>query len=84
MLSCKEVTRIVASGELAEAGWGRRSSVRLHHLMCRHCRRYACQMRDLGTAARSLWGPGRDENPEALERLEGAILRRHPTQAPDP
>ena len=80
MLSCKNVSFLVASGELAEAGWGRRFYVRIHHLMCRHCRRYARQMKDIGTAARNLLGPGRPEDPETLKRLEVAILASAPAQ----
>lgn len=81
MLSCKNVSFLVASGELAESGWGRRFYVGLHHLMCRHCRRYARQMRNIGAAARNLWGPGRPEDPETLEQLEVAILASAPARA---
>lgn len=52
MLTCKEVTRLVASDELAGAGWSRRLAVRLHYMMCSHCRRYAAQIRRLGEWAR--------------------------------
>ena len=72
MLACKEVTRIIAAGELDEAGWKRRHVVRLHLLMCRHCRRYAAQLRAIGKAARDIWGT--DQDSEAIERLQRAIL----------
>ena len=75
MLACKEVTRIVAAQELDEAGWKRRLAVRLHLLMCRHCRRYAAQLRAIGKAARSIWGiRPEDQDSEAVERLERVIL----------
>ena len=75
MLSCKEVTRKIASDELAEAGWRERLAVRFHLLLCRHCRRYAVQLRAIGAAARNLWGP-RSEDAPSLERLEHEILDR--------
>jgi predicted anti-sigma-YlaC factor YlaD len=55
MPTCEEVARTIASAELATAGWRRRLSVRLHLLMCRHCRRYFRQMREIGTAARRIF-----------------------------
>ena len=77
MLSCKEVTRIVASDELAGAGWRRRQLVRFHIFFCRHCRRYAAQMRAIGQSARKLLGFGSEE-PEAIRWLERAILQHLP------
>ena len=56
MISCREVTRTISSGELEAAAWPRRLRVKLHLLMCRHCRRYARQLEKLGAAARDLWG----------------------------
>ena len=79
MLACKEVTRIVAAEELDEAGWKRRLAVRLHLLMCWHCRRYAAQLRAIGEAARSILGTRpEDQDSEAIERLERAILAPSP------
>ena len=75
MMTCKEATRVIASEEFAEAGWGRRLGVRLHLLMCRHCRRYAAQLRALGAYARKRWGP-HTEDSDTLQRLERDILER--------
>ena len=74
MMRCKELARLVASDGLAEATWSRRVAVGFHLLMCRHCRLYTAQMRDLGSAARSLfkredWGPG-------LDRMKSSILEK--------
>lgn len=76
MLSCKDVTRTIAGEEVVEASWWRWFQVRLHLLMCQHCRRYAAQLRVIGKVARNLWGtrPG-DEDPEALKHLEETILK---------
>ncbi len=75
MLSCKEVTRKIASDEFAEAGWRERLAVRFHLLLCHHCRGYAAQLRAIGAAARDLWSP-RSQDPLTLERLERQILKR--------
>ena len=88
MLSCKEVTRKIASDELAEAGWRERLAVRLHLLLCRHCRRYVAQLRAIGAAARNLWW-SRSQDPSTLERLERQILedclggQEAPTRTPE-
>jgi predicted anti-sigma-YlaC factor YlaD len=54
MLSCREVTSLTASDRLAAAGFRQRLAVRVHLLMCRHCRRYARQLRAMARAAREL------------------------------
>jgi predicted anti-sigma-YlaC factor YlaD len=75
MPSCREVARAVASGELEEAAPLRRVAVRLHLLMCRHCRRYSRQIRALGLAAREALARPSGER-ESLERLRRALLGR--------
>ena len=75
MVSCKEVTRKIASDEFAEAGWNERLAIRHHLLGCHHCRGYAAQLRAIGAAARNLLGR-RSQDPSALERLERQILER--------
>ena len=74
MLSCKEVTRKIASDELSGARWSQRMAIRLHLFLCRHCGAYAAQLRAIGVAARNLW-PEDSENSGTLERLEGEILK---------
>ncbi len=73
MLSCQEVSRSIASDELGTAGWRRRLSIKLHLLMCRHCRRYARQIDAIGSAARRLLGKDRLD-PGSRERLRSSIL----------
>ncbi len=82
MLNCKEVTRKLASCEWEEASWGQRLAIRFHLVMCRHCRRYAAQLRAIRDAARNLWGPG-SEDSDTLDRLEGQILGRLPESPED-
>ncbi len=72
--TCQEVAREIASDELATASWRRRAAVRIHLLLCRHCRRYARQIRAIGSAVQSLFQI-RDEDDEVLDRLEQTILQ---------
>lgn len=80
MPSCKDVARAVASEGLADTDLPRPSVVRLHLLACRHCRRYAAQLRRIAEAARSGKG-NRLANIVALNRLEAAILKRCLTES---
>ena len=82
MLSCEEVSRTIASDELATAGWPRRLSLELHLLMCRHCRRYSREMRAIGAAARRIFGDERPD-PGSRERLRSSILDKLPDDETD-
>ena len=73
MLNCKEVARVIASDELADAVWLNRALVGLHLLMCRHCKCYAAQLRAIGAAARGRWDLGVGDR-EAFEKLQSSIL----------
>ena len=75
MLNCKEVGRLIASDELADALWSDRALVRLHLLMCRHCRGYAAQLRAIGAAARDRWDMGVEDR-ASFEKLQSSILKR--------
>jgi len=55
MLRCKEVADLVASDAWRESPVTRRLAVWLHLAMCRHCRRYARQLRGIGAAARRIY-----------------------------
>ena len=77
MPTCREVSRAVAAGEVEVAGVWRRIGIRLHLLLCRHCRRYAAQLRALGEAA----GQALSEEAEdraRIARLCDAILGDSP------
>ncbi len=75
MPNCKEVARLIASEELANARWLSRALVRLHLLRCRHCGGYAAQLRAIGAAARD-----RSDSDVAdrasFEKLQSSILER--------
>ncbi|MGD9524826.1 MAG: hypothetical protein AB7N73_08430 [Gemmatimonadales bacterium] len=75
MLACRDVTRLVASDALSTAGWRTRLAVRIHQAMCRHCRRYARQLRAIGDAARAAAARADRWPEEAEERMLARILR---------
>ncbi len=75
MLNCREVSRLIASDELADAVWSDRALVRLHLLMCRHCRGYAAQLRAIGAAARDRSDSDVVDR-AAFEKLQNSILER--------
>ena len=81
MLNCKEAIRKVASDHLLSAGPWERFQVRLHLFLCRHCRCYARQLRDIGSAAHKLWSdPSQDRS--STERLQRQILETLKTDDP--
>ena len=73
MLTCKEVAKTIAQDESGRVGWTRNLAVRLHLLMCQHCRRYAAQIQAIGTSVRSLLREHSDDS-KAVARLKAAIL----------
>lgn len=74
MPSCREVSRLLASGEVDTAPAVRRILTRLHLLMCGDCARYSRELRHLGEAARQALRSPLD--PQRLAALERAILER--------
>lgn len=74
MPSCREVSRLLASGEVDTAPAVRRILTRLHLLMCDDCTRYSRELRQLGETARQALRSPLD--PERLAALERAILER--------
>ncbi len=73
MPTCKDVATAIGQDALRTMPWFRGLALRLHLLMCRHCRRYAAQIRAIGTAARSLFRE-HGEDPQVLARLQETIL----------
>jgi hypothetical protein len=72
MLRCKKLTEMVASDELTDAGLWLRLKIRLHLMMCRHCARYAAQIRSIGAKARERFDSS-EEQPD-VEDLQRRIL----------
>lgn len=82
MLTCKEVSQSIAADELRAADWRHRLAVKLHLLMCRHCRRYSRQIREIGDAAQKIFGED-SLDPASHDRLRDSILDQLPTRQED-
>lgn len=54
MIRCKEVATLLDREEVAGERFWRRVGVRLHLMMCKHCRRFERQLRQLRTGAQSM------------------------------
>jgi len=72
MMKCKDISHLIASGEVDEFGFLKRMELRMHLLMCRHCQNYARQIGALGVGARRLFG-AKEPTAEELQRLENEI-----------
>lgn len=83
MLSCREVTHVVARGELEGTPWRTRLAIRMHLLMCRHCKRYVNQLRRIGDALRTCF-VSEAVDPGRLAQLETAVLVRAGLEAGPP
>jgi predicted anti-sigma-YlaC factor YlaD len=54
MMTCKQVSTFVSTGQLADAPLATRFAVSLHLAMCRHCRAFRRQLGAIARAARTL------------------------------
>ena len=77
MTSCKQVARLLTSGELERKGFWTRLQVRLHLWMCQYCSRLAKQLEEIRTAGRRLRATFDGEKPSAGEEgLEARLLKK--------
>jgi putative zinc finger protein len=73
MMTCKEVSTLVSMGAVEAATAAQRVAVRLHLMMCRHCRTFRRQMRVIGRIAHVIAG---DFEREPTSAFEGRIIDR--------
>lgn len=78
MIRCREVARLLDTEQLKDRGFLKMFQVRMHLWMCRHCRRFERQIRQLRAAARLLLGSAQAARPDG--ELEERILRRLSTK----
>ena len=70
MLSCRElVDETTADPELIGSGQKLRWSIRLHLMMCRHCRRYTRQLKQLLALLARLPHRQPQVTPETVDRI---------------
>lgn len=71
MLRCSEVVRLYSTDEVHEAPRLQRVTVRIHLMMCRHCRRYVQELSAIGDAFRHM----AFSTPDDPEQIEGLVRR---------
>lgn len=85
MLTCREISHDLAADMLRTAGLRRRIAVRMHLLMCDHCRRFSEQLEQMGGAMRQLsqLGDSRLTDEEVEQRILARVQSaRTPNQSP--
>jgi predicted anti-sigma-YlaC factor YlaD len=73
MMTCKDVSMLVSTGQLATAPLARRLGIRLHLAMCRHCRAFKQQIEVIARMAR---GAGLTFEAEPSADFEAGIVSR--------
>jgi hypothetical protein len=71
MMTCKQLSSLLLSGDLKAAGKWRRLQVRMHLAMCGYCTRFARQLKQLSSAASKL-----REGTEPSSGFQERIVRR--------
>lgn len=72
MLTCKEVVRILASGE--KLTFRRRIGLLVHLFMCKHCARYSRQLQMLKEGLVVLFKGKTQIDPKIVKNLEDSIV----------
>ncbi len=72
MLKCRDLTKLIASGEIEDLGFMKRMEINFHLFMCKHCRQYMGQIRSIGQGAKKMAAEAEPDQ-EQLQRLEKDI-----------
>ena len=73
MMSCKQVSTLLSTGDVQTSPWSRRMGVRMHLAMCRHCSAFKRWLDLIASAARLL---NRRVERDAPADLESRVVRR--------
>lgn len=71
MISCKNISKLLASDQLARQRWWTRMEVRMHLAMCDFCSRFARQLAQLRSGVRQV-----HEEDDADADLEARVIKR--------
>jgi predicted anti-sigma-YlaC factor YlaD len=82
MMSCKQAVEAIASDGTVGAGFFARLGLRFHFFLCRHCRRYAAQIRSLGAETRCLCEDEPALTPQARQAILDACFDTSSSRAP--
>lgn len=72
MLTCKEVVRILGSGE--KLSIKRRAGLLMHLFMCKHCARYSRQLEMLKQGLVILFKGKTEVDPKVVKELEDSVI----------
>ena len=71
MLVCKEVVELLSSG--VELPWAKRTKLRLHLMMCKHCGTYEQELNIMQRSFRKLFANLTKITPEEIRELEKKV-----------
>ncbi len=74
MLSCKEIAKILSSGE--ELSWMKRAELRMHLMMCKLCSLYAQELKMMRNGFKKLFSQLTDVPENDLKRIEDEIVEK--------
>lgn len=80
MLPCKDIVRILSSQDSSadELSWMKRAELRMHLLMCKHCSRYASQLKMMKHGFKKLFSRITQVDQGNIKRLEDDIIEKLP------
>lgn len=75
MLSCREIAKILSSKE--ELSLIKRTELRMHLLMCKHCSNYNKQLNLMKESFQNLFKKKSTIEKEKVVKLENDIIKKH-------
>lgn len=76
MISCREVSRLISSGNLERERLWTRLTVKAHLFVCGSCSSFASQIQRIGSVARERFREHTPDHPKQQETAEDRILRK--------
>ncbi|MGZ3772930.1 MAG: hypothetical protein ACXVCY_18315 [Pseudobdellovibrionaceae bacterium] len=75
MMNCKQIVKTVSSEDKTD--WRHRLEVRIHLLMCHHCRTYVKHLEMIKNGFKKIFNTeGQDLDSEKIKELEKKVLKK--------
>ena len=75
MLSCKEIVKTLSSED--RSTWRKRLEVRVHLMMCQHCRKYAKHLEILKSGIKNLFSiKDKAADPNKITAIENEVIKK--------
>ena len=75
MLTCKEIVKTLSSED--RRTWRRRLDVRVHLMMCQHCRKYAKHLEILKSGIKNLFSiKNKAADPDKITAIEDKVIKK--------